>query len=156
MRNSGNEIGRISSDDLLAEFVWSGSCSGGGRSIVSCKFVERTTGYIWTVGDLKDRTQMEKSPSLPVTKRNVRMKTKWKQNEGESLVRYKYSRTPLVRTLVIRTANYADRIGPSGKFVENDTPLNLPWNYRLSYQVQYSVVASRTSNPALNCVIPVV
>ena len=54
------------------------------------------------------------------------MKTKWKQNEGESLVRYKYSRTPLVRTLVIRTANYADRIGPSGKFVENDTPLNLP------------------------------
>ena len=36
----GKEIGRISSDDLLAEVVWSGSCSGGGRSIVSCKFVD--------------------------------------------------------------------------------------------------------------------
>ena len=45
MRNSGKEIGRISSDDLPAEVVWSGSCSGGGRSIVCCKFVERTTGY---------------------------------------------------------------------------------------------------------------
>ena len=27
----------------------------------------------------------------------------------------KYSRTPLIRTLVIRIANYPDRLGPSGK-----------------------------------------
>jgi len=27
----------------------------------------------------------------------------------------RYSRTPLIRTLVIRTANYPNRLGPSGK-----------------------------------------
>ena len=31
----------------------------------------------------------------------------------------KYNRTPLIRTLVIRIANYPDRFDPSGKFVEN-------------------------------------
>jgi len=30
-------------------------------------------------------------------------------------------RTPIIRKLVIRTANYPDRLGPSGKFVENCT-----------------------------------
>jgi hypothetical protein len=35
----------------------------------------------------------------------------------------RYSRTPLIRTLVIRTANYPDRLGPSGKFVEGSTKL---------------------------------
>jgi len=33
------------------------------------------------------------------------------------------SRTPLIRTLVIRIANYPDRLGPSGKFVQNSTKL---------------------------------
>jgi len=28
-----------------------------------------------------------------------------------------YSRTPLIQTLVIKTANYLDQGGPSGKFV---------------------------------------
>jgi hypothetical protein len=30
-----------------------------------------------------------------------------------------YSRTPLIRKLVIRNANNPDRLGPSGKFIEN-------------------------------------
>jgi hypothetical protein len=34
-----------------------------------------------------------------------------------------YSRTPLIRTLVIRIANVPDRLGPSGTFVENSTKL---------------------------------
>ena len=34
-----------------------------------------------------------------------------------------YIRTPLIRTLVIRMANYPDRLGPSGKFAENSTKL---------------------------------
>jgi len=34
-----------------------------------------------------------------------------------------YSRTPLTQMLVIRIANYPDRLGPSGKFVENSTQL---------------------------------
>jgi len=39
-------------------------------------------------------------------------------------------------------AGYPDRLGPSGKFVENFT------NYGLSDQVQYRVTASGTSNQA--------
>jgi hypothetical protein len=35
----------------------------------------------------------------------------------------KYSRTPFIRTLVTRIANYADRLDPSGKFVEKSTKL---------------------------------
>jgi hypothetical protein len=35
----------------------------------------------------------------------------------------KYSRTPLIRTLVIRNANYPDRLSPSGRFVQNYTQL---------------------------------
>jgi hypothetical protein len=31
--------------------------------------------------------------------------------------------TALIRTLFIRTANYPDHLGPSGKFVENSTKL---------------------------------
>jgi hypothetical protein len=31
--------------------------------------------------------------------------------------------TPIIQTLVIRKANYADRLGPSGNFVENSTKL---------------------------------
>jgi len=35
----------------------------------------------------------------------------------------KYSRTPFIRTLVIRIANYPDRLDPSGKLVEKSTKL---------------------------------
>ena len=35
----------------------------------------------------------------------------------------KYSRTPVIRKLVIRIANYPERLAPSGKFVENATKL---------------------------------
>jgi hypothetical protein len=31
--------------------------------------------------------------------------------------------TPLIRTLVTRRANYVDRLGPSGEFVENSPKL---------------------------------
>jgi len=34
-----------------------------------------------------------------------------------------YSRTSLIRPLVIRIANYPDRLGPSGKFIKNSTKL---------------------------------
>jgi hypothetical protein len=62
---------------------------------------------------------------------------------------YKYSITPVIRTLVIRTANYPDRLGPSGNCREF-YKTNLPWNYRLSDRVQYCTVLwlSRTSNQA--------
>jgi hypothetical protein len=36
---------------------------------------------------------------------------------------YKYSRSPLIRKLVIRFTNYVGRLGPSGKIVENSTIL---------------------------------
>jgi hypothetical protein len=36
---------------------------------------------------------------------------------------YIYSTTPIIRTLVIRIANYPQRLGPSGNFVENSTKL---------------------------------
>jgi len=46
-----------------------------------------------------------------------------------------YSRTPLIQTLVIRIANYLDRLGPSGKFVENFTKLTCLeiTGYRIRY-----------------------
>jgi len=34
-----------------------------------------------------------------------------------------YVRTPLILTLVVRTSNYQDRLGPSGKFVDSSTEL---------------------------------
>jgi len=36
---------------------------------------------------------------------------------------WEYSRTTLIRTLVVRIASYPDRLGPLGKFVENCTKL---------------------------------
>jgi len=46
-----------------------------------------------------------------------------------------YSRTPLIRKLIIRTANYPDRLGSSGKFVESSTkPTGLEiTGYRIKY-----------------------
>ena len=55
-----------------------------------------------------------------------------------------YSRTPLILTLAFRFANYPDRLDPPGKFVENSTKLTCPESDR----VQYSVMASTTSNQA--------
>jgi len=49
-----------------------------------------------------------------------------------------YSRTLIIRTLVIRTASYVDRLGHSGKFVTNSTKLT-----RLEitgYQIKYSTM----------------
>ena len=57
----------------------------------------------------------------------------------------KYGRTPLIRTLVIRIADYTDRLGPLCKFVQNSTELIA---LKLSDQVQNNVTASRTSNQA--------
>jgi hypothetical protein len=48
------------------------------------------------------------------------------------------STTPIIRTLVIRTANYPARLGPSGNFVENSTKLICP--EITGYVVQYSMV----------------
>ena len=47
----------------------------------------------------------------------------------------KYSRTPLIRKVVIRNSNYPDRLGPSGKFVENSTKLTCLdiTGYRIKY-----------------------
>jgi len=50
----------------------------------------------------------------------------------------KYSRTPLIRKLVIRIANYADRLGPSGKFEQNSTKLTCL--YITCYRIKYSTV----------------
>ena len=62
---------------------------------------------------------------------------------GSKVRRFLWSRTPL-----IRIPNYPDWLGCSGKFVGNSTKLNLSWSYRLSDQVQYSVMASGTTNQA--------
>jgi hypothetical protein len=52
-----------------------------------------------------------------------------------------YSRTPLIQTLVIRIANYPDRLGPSGKFVENFTKLTCL--EITGYRIKYSTVSWR-------------
>jgi hypothetical protein len=49
-----------------------------------------------------------------------------------------YSRTPFIRKMVIRIANYPDQLGPSGKFVENSTRLTC---LEISgYRIKYSAV----------------
>ena len=45
-------------------------------------------------------------------------------------------------------AGYPDRLGLSSKSVQNSTKITCLDINRLSYQVQYSVMASRTSNQA--------
>jgi len=57
----------------------------------------------------------------------------------------KYNSTPLIQMLVIHIANYTYWLGPACKFVENSTQQTCLQNYWLSDQVQYSVMASRTS-----------
>jgi len=56
--------------------------------------------------------------------------------------RYNYSGTPLIRTLVIRIG--LDLPVNLSRILKT----NLPWNYQLSDEVQYNVMASRTSNQA--------
>jgi uncharacterized membrane protein YozB (DUF420 family) len=54
------------------------------------------------------------------------------------LSKHPYSLTPINRTLMIRIANYADRLSPSGNFVENSTKiiyLETP-----GYQIEHSTV----------------
>ena len=56
-----------------------------------------------------------------------------------------YSRTPLIRKLAFRIANYPDRFVPSGKSVENSTKLTCLES--TGYHIEYSaVMASGTSN----------
>jgi hypothetical protein len=54
------------------------------------------------------------------------------------LLKDKYSRTPLIRMLVTRIANYPDRLGPSGKFVEN--PTEIPCLEITGYRIKYSTL----------------
>jgi len=46
-----------------------------------------------------------------------------------------YSRTPLIRTLVVRIANRSDRFGPSGRFVKYSAKLTCLeiTGYRIKY-----------------------
>jgi hypothetical protein len=49
-----------------------------------------------------------------------------------------YSRNPLIQMLASRNANYPDRLGRSGKFVENFTKLT---DLKISgYRIKYSAV----------------
>jgi len=50
----------------------------------------------------------------------------------------RYSRTPLIRALVIPVADYPDRLGPSRKLVENSTK---PIFFEIpDYRIRYSTV----------------
>jgi len=54
------------------------------------------------------------------------------------ILRYYYSRTPLIRKLVILIANYRDRLSPSGKFFKNSTKLTC---FEIAgYRIKYSAV----------------
>jgi hypothetical protein len=49
-----------------------------------------------------------------------------------------YSRTPLIRRLAFRIANYPDRLDPSDKFIDNSTKLTCL--EIIGYQIKYSTV----------------
>ena len=53
-----------------------------------------------------------------------------------NIITCRYSRTPLIRTLVVWIANYPDRLRPSGKFVDNCTKLACLeiTGYRIKYR----------------------
>jgi len=55
-----------------------------------------------------------------------------------NIITCRYSGTPLIRTQVIRIANYPDRLGPSGKFVDNCTKLTCL--QITGYRIKYSTV----------------
>ena len=61
-----------------------------------------------------------------------------KANVGACIIFTIYSRTPLIRTLLIRNADYPDRLGLSGKSVKNSTKqicLQIT-----GYRIKYSTV----------------
>jgi len=49
--------------------------------------------------------------------------THTKQYYAHIMIKQKYSRTLLIRTLVVRITNYPDWLSLSGKFVENSNKL---------------------------------
>ena len=51
-----------------------------------------------------------------------------------------YSRTPLIRTLIVRIANYLERLWPSAKFAENSTQLTCL--EIAGYQIKYTTIFS--------------
>jgi len=51
---------------------------------------------------------------------------------------YQYSRTPLIRKLVIRIANYPDSLDSLGKFVENSRKIS--YFEIIGYRIKYSTV----------------
>jgi len=59
-------------------------------------------------------------------------------DSGICLETEKYTRTPRIRTLVIRHANYPDRLSLSGKYVENSTQLTCL--EITAFRIKYSTV----------------
>jgi len=66
------------------------------------------------------------------------MTEKFTYSNSPSMSGIKCSTTPLIRTLVIRIADYPDRFCPSGKFAENSTKLTCL--EVTGYQIKYSTV----------------
>jgi hypothetical protein len=66
------------------------------------------------------------------------MTEKFTCSNSPSMSGIKCSRTPLIRTLVMRIAYHPDRLCPSGKFVENYTKLTCL--EVTGYQIKNSVV----------------
>jgi hypothetical protein len=52
--------------------------------------------------------------------------------------RYQYSRTPPIRKQVMRIADYPDRLGPSGKYLENS--IKITCLEITGYRIKYSTV----------------
>jgi len=61
------------------------------------------------------------------------------QHHFDSNIKH-YSRTPIIRTLVIRIANYTDWLGSSRKFVEN-SKTKLTCLEITGYRIKYSTVS---------------
>ena len=59
---------------------------------------------------------------------------------------WKYSRTPFIRKLIIRIADYPDRLGPSGKFDENSTKITCLefTGYRIKYSTMLRLIEVQT------------
>jgi hypothetical protein len=58
--------------------------------------------------------------------------------EKHANVTFYYSRTPVIRTMVIRKANYPDKHGPWGTFIHNSTKLTCL--EITGYRIKYSTV----------------
>jgi hypothetical protein len=64
-----------------------------------------------------------------------------------------YSRTPLIRTLVIRISNYSAWFGLTLRVKLSRIPQNLPWNYQLSDLVLYTVMSCTVHCYVLYCTL---